>query len=229
MSFVLYPPFFPPKHHSASESPYSDLDCWHSGLLPASNLALRTFINPPQGLNKFKILQRSVLLSYIHSNSWLWHACTPVHNMASSLPLELHLLFSTSITSPEDFYVQVFVYRHSFFLNYSSHRLFTWKPNLFLNTILKPPPKTLGNPSACTWMWHSEVAESCPTLCNSMGGSLSGSSVHGIFQVRVLEWVAISFSRGNSQPRDQSRVSRIGGRCFNLWATREAWLKCKES
>ena len=71
MSFVLYPPFFPPKHHSASESPYSDLDCWHSGLLPVSNLALRTFINPPQGLNKFKIPQWSVLLSYIHSNFWL--------------------------------------------------------------------------------------------------------------------------------------------------------------
>ena len=39
---------------------------------------------------------------------------------------------------------------------------------------------------------------------------------------RVLEWVAISLSRGSSQPRDRSRVSRIAGRCFNLWATREA-------
>ena len=65
---------------------------------------------------------------------------------------------------------------------------------------------------------ESEVAQSSPTLSNPMDCSLPGSSVHGIFQARVLEWVAISFSRGSSQPRDQTRVSHI-----NLWATREAW------
>ena len=47
----------------------------------------------------------------------------------------------------------------------------------------------------------SEVAQSCLTLCDPMECSLPGSSVHGIFQARVLEWVAISFSRGSSQPR----------------------------
>ena len=61
---------------------------------------------------------------------------------------------------------------------------------------------------------ESEVAQSCPTLCNPMDCSLPGSSVHGIFQARVLEWVAISFSRGSSQPRDQTWVSLIVGRCF---------------
>ena len=45
---------------------------------------------------------------------------------------------------------------------------------------------------------ESEVAQLCPTLCNPMDCSLQGSSVHGIFQARVLEWVAISFSRGSS-------------------------------
>ena len=55
-----------------------------------------------------------------------------------------------------------------------------------------------------------------------MDCSLPGSSLHGILQARVLEWGAISFSRGSSQPRDQTQVSRILGRCFNLWATREA-------
>ena len=54
---------------------------------------------------------------------------------------------------------------------------------------------------------ESEVAQPCPTLCDPMGCSLPGSSVHGIFQARVLEWVAISFSRGSSQPRDRTRVS----------------------
>ena len=45
---------------------------------------------------------------------------------------------------------------------------------------------------------ESEAAQLCPTLCDPMDSSLSGSSVHGIFQARVLEWIAISFSRGSS-------------------------------
>ena len=52
---------------------------------------------------------------------------------------------------------------------------------------------------------ESEVTLSCPTLFNSMDCSLPASSVHGILQARILEWVAISFSRGSSQPRDQTR------------------------
>ena len=63
---------------------------------------------------------------------------------------------------------------------------------------------------------ESEVAQSCLTLCHPMDCSLQGSSVHGIFQARVLEWVVISFSRGSSPPRDQTRVSRIVGRCFTI-------------
>ena len=73
--------------------------------------------------------------------------------------------------------------------------------------------------------WMSEYNQSCPTLCNPMDCSLPGFSVHGIFQARVLVWVAISFSRGSSWPRDQTQVSCIAGRCFTLWATREAQKK----
>ena len=61
---------------------------------------------------------------------------------------------------------------------------------------------------------ESEVAQSCPTLCYPMDCSLPGFSVHGIFQARVLEWVAISFSRGLSRPRDWTWVSCIVGRRF---------------
>ena len=61
---------------------------------------------------------------------------------------------------------------------------------------------------------ESEVAQSCLTLCNPVSYSLSVSSVHGILQARILEWVAISFSRGSSQPRDPPRVSHIAGRRF---------------
>ena len=52
--------------------------------------------------------------------------------------------------------------------------------------------------------------------------SLPGSCVHGILQARILEWVAIPFSRGSSWPRDQTWVSSIAGRFFTIWATREA-------
>ena len=52
-----------------------------------------------------------------------------------------------------------------------------------------------------------------------MDCSLPGFSDHGIFQARVLEWVAISFSRESSRPRDRTQVSRIVGRHFTLWVT----------
>ena len=68
----------------------------------------------------------------------------------------------------------------------------------------------------------SEAAQSCPTLCDPMDCILPGSSIHGIFQAIVLEWIAISFSRGSSQPRDRTRVSRIVDRRFTVWATRAA-------
>ena len=70
------------------------------------------------------------------------------------------------------------------------------------------PKPTDSNFLAC------EVTQSCPTLCDPMDCSLPGSSVHEIFQARVLEWVAISFSRASSQPRDQTRISHSTGRRF---------------
>ena len=67
---------------------------------------------------------------------------------------------------------------------------------------------------------HSElvkVTQSCPTLCHS-----TDYIVHGILQARILERIAFPFSRGSSQPRDQTQVSRIEGGFFTSWATREA-------
>ena len=66
------------------------------------------------------------------------------------------------------------------------------------------------------------IAQSCPTLWDHMYCSLPSSCIHGILQARILEWVAIAFSRRSSWPRDWTRISRIGGRRFNLWASREA-------
>ena len=67
--------------------------------------------------------------------------------------------------------------------------------------------------------------QSCQTLCDSMDCSPPGSSVHGIFQVRILEWVAISFSRVSFQPRDQTCVTCVSCICRRIlyhWATWEA-------
>ena len=62
------------------------------------------------------------------------------------------------------------------------------------------------------------VTQSCLTLCDPMDCSPPGSSIHGILQARVQEWVAISFSRGSSWPRDQTWVSCIAGGFFTIWA-----------
>ena len=84
------------------------------------------------------------------------------------------------------------------------------------------------------WNWDSKyilalsgvsevlVVQSCPTLCDPVDCSPPGSSIHGIVQAKTLEWFAIPFSKGPSQPRDQTRVSCIAGRCFTIWAPREA-------
>ena len=60
------------------------------------------------------------------------------------------------------------------------------------------------------------VAKLCLTLCDPMDCTTPGSSVHGILQARILEWVVIHFSRGSSQPRDQIQVSHITGRFFTV-------------
>ena len=60
------------------------------------------------------------------------------------------------------------------------------------------------------------VGQLCPTLCDPMNYSCPGSSVHGILWARILEWVAMLFSRAPSRPRDQSQVSYIAGRFFTI-------------
>ena len=63
---------------------------------------------------------------------------------------------------------------------------------------------------------YMSVAQLYLTVCDPMDCSLPGSSVHGIFQARILEWVAMLFSKGSSRPRDQTPVSCIAGRRFTI-------------
>ena len=68
------------------------------------------------------------------------------------------------------------------------------------------------------------VAQSCSTLCNPMDCSPPVSSVPGILQARILEWIAIPFSKGSSRPRNGTQISTVGG-FFTVWATRGQWAK----
>ena len=94
---------------------------------------------------------------------------------------------------------------------------------LFILNCFSGPSCTAGITRAGPW-WSSEVkvTQSCVTFCYPMDCRTTGSCVHGILQARLLEWVAISFSRGSSWPRDWNLVSCIAGRFFTIWATREA-------
>ena len=65
-----------------------------------------------------------------------------------------------------------------------------------------------------------EVAQSCLAFYNLMDCSLPGSCIHGILQARILEWVAISFSKGSSWSRDWTQVSHIAGGFFTVWASK---------
>ena len=70
------------------------------------------------------------------------------------------------------------------------------------------------------WKVKVLVAQLCPTLCNPRDCSSPGSFVYRILQARILEWVAISFSRKSSQPRDGTQISCITGRFFTFWTNR---------
>ena len=75
----------------------------------------------------------------------------------------------------------------------------------------------------CVCVCVCKVTQSCPTLCNPMDCSPPGPSVHGISQTRILEWVAISFARVSSQPRDQTRVSYVSCIGRPLFTTAATW------
>ena len=81
-------------------------------------------------------------------------------------------------------------------------------------------------PLLMKWKWkvHVLVAQLCPTVCDPMVCGPPGYSVHGILQARILEWVAMPFSRGSSWSRDRAWVPCIASRFFTIWAVKEYHL-----
>ena len=127
----------------------------------------------------------------------------------------------------------------------TSRRLWSWgcawhlpstsqRPGVVLSPSYASPPEVLTAHSCWTKQVDSnpglaadpsfslDCAHLCPTLCNPMDCSPPGSSVHWILQARILEWVAVSFSRGSSQPSDQTHVFYIGRGILYHCATWEA-------
>ena len=89
---------------------------------------------------------------------------------------------------------------------------------IFNDNFLTPIYFSIPNP-----MWSEVlVTQLCPTLCDPMDRSTPSSSVCRVFQTRILQWVAILFSRGSFWPRDQTLVSCISGRFLTIWIIREA-------
>ena len=105
-----------------------------------------------------------------------------------------------------------------------------WSVIFFFNSFLHIPSHFLHAKVTATLIsntvWGSEVAQACPTHCDPMDRSPPGSLVHGIFRAWILEWVAISFSRGSSRLRDRTQVSCIVGRHFTVWTTRDTVYSC---
>ena len=134
----------------------------------------------------------------------------------------LHLP-ARALVSPQDFGMKLLTWDVGM-------RMFTGKPSgtgtnnisKSLKMDLKYLIKVSGEIALRIWFLSYNmcvlVAQSCPTLCDPMDCSPPGSSVHGIFQAKIMGWVAILFSRGVSWPRDRIRVSRL----FTIWATWEA-------
>ena len=94
---------------------------------------------------------------------------------------------------------------------------FSWAPKSLQMVIaamkLKDTPwkQSYDQPAAAA---AAKLHQLCPTLCDPIDGSPPGSPIPGILQARTLEWVAMPFSRGSSQPRDRTQVSHIAGRFF---------------
>ena len=129
--------------------------------------------------------QRSLLFSVLINPSRWWD------NMRKSP--HTHTLPSTSMTQRN--VSNTFCQQ----LGPNSHLTLSLLENRAIHQLLSPFCECLK--------WVSEVAQLCPTVCDPMDCSLPGSSVHGILQARILEWVTISFSRGSSSwPRDRTRL-----------------------
>ena len=111
----------------------------------------------------------------------------------------------------------------------------TWLGGLWRYKLCIPSPQKANAQYILGTFCFCLVAKLCPTLCNSMDYSPPGSAVHGISQARILEWFAIPFSRGSSQPNDRTHISCLAGRFFTAepqdselnWVLKNEAVQCQ--
>ena len=134
----------------------------------------------------------------VYSSPWSCFCCFPFLTSPSS---DEH-----SVCLYDDSFTEGFCSGRRSYLCRSCNLCVTWQSHVSGRFLPPNMNLTVAPPTTVTCVMtsesESEVAQSCPTLCDPMDCSPPGSSVHGIFQARILEWVAISFSRGSSPPRD---------------------------
>ena len=105
----------------------------------------------------------------------------------------------------------------------SKHRIFSFRETWYHNWFFSAS-EVVSEMCVCVCVCVCVLStQSCSTLCEPVEYSPPGSFVHGILP-RILEWLVSPFFRGSSQPRDRTWVSRIAGRLFTIWATREVPL-----
>jgi len=156
------------------------------------------------------MISHRILLSYLHHARELEFCSSPNCFYALSRSDNWPCCFCSFWTSSSQIRVIAFILPSKTpHLNTRGLLLLSLKWNS-----VKPPSRGFGRSVL--------VAQSCLTLCDPMECSPPGSSVHGILQARILEWVAIPFSRKSSWPRDWTWVSCIAGRFFTVLATKEA-------
>ena len=127
------------------------------------------------------------------------------HAVAAWWALLLHVLHM--FTSPSMLMLYISYYISAIIELIVSYRLKNREHPIHISVFSEFWLLNMGNRYKIILFKKVSVAQLCPTLCNPMDCSPPGSSVHGILQARILEWVAMPSSRGSSQPRDGTHVS----------------------
>ena len=104
-------------------------------------------------------------------------------------------------------------------LNTFKIKVLNWQKTADIHIMIK---RLMSRNTCFMWKVKVLVTQLCPILCDPKDNTPPGSSAHGILQARILEWVAIPFSRGSSWSRDWTWLFCIAGRFFTIWAAREA-------
>ena len=166
-------------------------------------------------MSKISVSRAMFLLTALTKNS----SCSFYYYLLASSSFYESLAFFVLQLHPCSLYMCLHMTFSVCFCVFMSSFVLTWTPGIGFRV----------HPIPIQWKWKCYLLSHVQRCVTPMDCSPPGSSVHGILQARILEWVAIPFSRGPSRPRDQIQVSRIAGRFFTVWVSREAPFQMQSS